>query len=162
MHQAQAGALAFLGALHDDDEASLIFFDRHIYPAVGPVRLAEGRTVLQERIRSVVAEGGTALYDATASAWAAARERARKDPSRIHAVVVMTDGKDEGSKLSLPALRNRLGGEGDSEVKVFTIAYGDDADPAVLASIAEAARGSSARGSASNIVQVYEEMASFF
>lgn len=162
MQQAQAGALAFLNALHDNDEASLIFFDRHIYPAIGPVRLADGRKVLEARIREVVAEGGTALYDATASAWAASRERARKDPSRIHAVVVMTDGKDEGSELSLPALRSRLGGEGDSEVKVFTIAYGDDADPAVLTSIAEAARGSSARGSASNIVQVYEEMASFF
>jgi Ca-activated chloride channel family protein len=162
MQQAQAGALAFLNALHDNDEASLIFFDRHIYPAIGPVRLADGRKVLEARIREVVAEGGTALYDATASAWAASRERARKDPSRIHAIVVMTDGKDEGSELSLPALRNRLGGEGDSEVKVFTIAYGDDADPAVLTSIAEAARGSSARGSASNIVQVYEEMASFF
>jgi Ca-activated chloride channel family protein len=162
MQQAQAGALAFLGALHDNDEASLIFFDRHIYPAIGPVRLGEGRKVLEARIREVVAEGGTALYDATASAWAASRERARKDPSRIHAIVVMTDGKDEASELSLPALRSRLGGEGDSEVKVFTIAYGEDADPAVLASIAEAARGSSARGSSSNIVQVYEEMASFF
>ena len=73
----------------------------------------------------------------------------------------MTDGKDEGSQLSLAELRSRLASD-DSDVKVFTIAYGDDADPAVLSSIAEAAKGTSVKGSAGNIVQVYEEMASFF
>jgi Ca-activated chloride channel family protein len=161
MEQAQAGALAFLRALHDRDDVSLIFFDRNIYPAWGPVRLEGGRSGLEERIRTVVAEGGTALYDATAQAFAAAGERARRDRSRIHAVVVMTDGKDEGSKLSLEDLRGKLGGE-ESDVKIFTIAYGEDADPGVLSAIAEAAKGTSVKGSAKDIVQVYEEMASFF
>jgi Ca-activated chloride channel family protein len=161
MEQAQAGALAFLRALHDRDDVSLIFFDRNIYPAWGPVRLSEGRSGLEERIRTVVAEGGTSLYDATAQAFAAAGERARRDRSRIHAVVVMTDGKDEGSTLTLPELRGKLGGE-ETEVKVFTIAYGADADPGVLSAIAEAAKGTSVKGSAKDIVQVYEEMASFF
>ncbi len=161
MQQAQAGALAFLQALHDRDEVSLIFFDRHIYPAWGPVSLSNGRPGLEERIRTVIAEGGTALYDATAQAVSAAAERARRDRSRIHAVVVMTDGKDEGSQLSLADLRGRLGSD-DADVKVFTIAYGDDADPGVLSAIAEAAKGTSVKGNAKDIVQVYQDMASFF
>jgi len=47
-------------------------------------------------------------------------------------------------------------------VKVFTIAYGAGADPKVLAEMAEAGRGTTARGTSANIVQVYQDMASFF
>ena len=47
-------------------------------------------------------------------------------------------------------------------VKVFTIAYGTAADPTVLAQIAEAAQGTSAKGSAETIVQVYRDLSAFF
>jgi Ca-activated chloride channel family protein len=81
--------------------------------------------------------------------------------------MVMTDGRDAGSKLSLAGLRQRLQaarGEssGDAPVKVFTIAYGDEADPKVLADIAEAAGGWSGKGDVSNIKDLYAEAASFF
>ena len=52
--------------------------------------------------------------------------------------------------------------EGSGDVKIFTIAYGDQADPTVLAQIAEAAKGMSAKGSTATIVEVYKDMAAFF
>mgnify|MGYP007014285864 CR=1 FL=1 len=47
-------------------------------------------------------------------------------------------------------------------MKVFTIAYGEQAGGEVLGRIAEAAQGTSAKGSVETIVQVYRDMASFF
>ncbi len=47
-------------------------------------------------------------------------------------------------------------------MKIFTIAYGDQADPTILAQIAEAAKGTSAKGRTATIVEVYRDMAAFF
>jgi len=159
--EAKEGAKSFLSALGPRDRATLLFFDHQLYPAVGPATIASGREEMLARIDGLIAEGGTALYDATAAAYDAALERARKDPSRIHALVVMTDGKDENSRLPLDDLRARLSGEA-APVKVFTIAYGSQADSRILEQIAEAAQGSSFKGTSSNIVQVYQDIASFF
>ena len=161
LDEAKAGAKAFLAGLHEADRVSLLFFDGTIYPPQGPVSPGLERASLIQSVDALSAQGGTALYDATAQAFAAALARARKDPARIHAIVVMTDGKDEDSTLPLSTLRSQLSVEG-APVKVFTIAYGKDADPTVLTQIAEAAGGSSVKGSAENIVQVYQDMAAFF
>jgi Ca-activated chloride channel family protein len=161
--EARAGARSFLGALGDRDEATLLFFDSEVYPAIGPVRLGTGRSKLLDRLDGVTADGGTSLYEAIARAYDIEAARAASAPNRIHAVVVMTDGKDENSTITLEALQGRFPREKDeSPVKVFTIAYGTQAEGRVLEQIAEAARGSSARGSIESIREVYLDMASFF
>lgn len=162
--QAKQGAKAFLDILHPTDEVTLIFFDGRVYPPVGPRKLdAAGKTELVSRIDNVLADGKTALYDATADAYGMVQNRAAAAPGTLHAVLVMTDGNDEGSKLSLNELLRKFTPGTESEpVKVFTIAYGDQADPRVLEQIAEAAQGTSAKGSVDSIVQVYRDMASFF
>jgi Ca-activated chloride channel family protein len=96
----------------------------------------------------------------TAKAYQVALQRAGK-AGKIHAVVVMTDGKDESSSMSLEALTKQFP-EGETPVKVFTITYGKNADPKILEQIAEAAGGAAAKGNVESIVQVYEDMASFF
>ncbi len=162
--QAKAAAKSFLDNLGKRDSVGLLFFDSQAYPVFGPFTLGEGREKLKARIDQAFAKGGTALYDAVAQAYLLQKERARKDPRRIHALLVLTDGVDENStRYSLAQLREILGrDEEGTGVKVFTIAYGAGADPKVLAEIAEAGRGTSARGTAANIVQVYQDMASFF
>jgi Ca-activated chloride channel homolog len=158
--EAKVGAKAFFQTLHDRDEVTLLFFDSTLYPAIGPLQLAKSRAELDSRVDNTIAQGGTALYDAVAEAYSIAQKRAAAERGRIHAVVVMTDGKDERSKLALDELTQRFSSE-DTEVKVFTISYGD-ADPQVLERIANAAKGSTAKGSPETIVQVYKDMASFF
>ena len=78
------------------------------------------------------ASGGTSLYQAVARAFDLSRERAAADPSRNHAVVVMTDGVDESSDLTLAQLQRRLSSEGEPAVRIYTIAYGDGASDVVL------------------------------
>jgi len=161
--QAKTGAKAFLNSLGDRDLVSILLFDSKLYPEVGPMPLGANRATLAERIDGVIASGGTALYEATSQAYQKAAERAKTEPGRIHAVVVMTDGKDENSTLSLDELEHKLRIEGgEAPVKVFTIAYGEQAGGEVLGRIAEAAQGTSAKGNVETIVQVYRDMASFF
>jgi Ca-activated chloride channel family protein len=160
--EAKRGAQAFLDGLLPSDTVSLLFFDNNVYPPVGPRDIASGKLDLSERIRMVIAEGGTALYDAVLDAYEAMDARARNQPDRIHALVVMTDGKDEGSRATLEQIQSKLRSEEDAPVKVFTIAYGAQAQGAALTAIAEAGRGSHSGGSVGNIVQVYRDIASFF
>jgi Ca-activated chloride channel homolog len=160
MVQAKIGTRSFIDSLTPRDEVSLLFFDSQVYPATQPLMLSSDRKVLYDRVDSVAAEGGTALYDAIASAYAAAELRAKKRPGEIHALIVMTDGVDENSKMTLPQLKARLKGE-DASVRIFTIAYGAKAETTVLTDIAEAGRGTFAKGDVSSIREVFKEMASF-
>src|SRR5262249_7113135 len=83
LEQARAGALAFLKALQDRDQVSLQLFDNHVYPSIGPGPLGKLRPALEGELQAVQAGGGTALYEATAQAFDAARERAGSDATRI-------------------------------------------------------------------------------
>jgi Ca-activated chloride channel family protein len=96
------------------------------------------------------------------AAYQAIDQRARKEPERIHALVVMTDGKDEHGQATLAMVKQKLASEDEAPVKVFTIAYGSAAQGEALATIAEAGRGSQSLGTVENIVQVYRDIASFF
>ncbi|WNG44895.1 VWA domain-containing protein [Archangium minus] len=161
--EAKVGAKRFLESLSDRDEVTLVLFDNNVYPPMGPVELGKGRAELLGRVDNIIANGGTALYSATQAAYKIARERALKEPGKIHAVVVMTDGKDEHSTLTLGDLEKGLNASSEENpVRIFTIAYGQGAESKVLERIAEAAKGSSAKGSVEDIVQVYRDMASFF
>lgn len=170
LDEAQAGAKAFVTSLGDRDEVTFAPFDHVVHPERGPLRLGDpgARTRLGSDVDMTAADGGTALYDAIALAHERALGRAARTPGSIHAVVVMTDGRDEGSRTTLPALRERLqrasssDASGDAPVKLFTIAYGSGAQTKVLEEIAEAAGGWSGRGSVDTIRDVYVEVASFF
>lgn len=161
--QAKAGARTFLDQLGDRDTASLAFFDTLVAPPSPAVLLAEGgRETLVTRVDGTLATGGTALYDAVGQAFDGAKQRAAAEPGRIHAVVVLTDGRDANSTTKLDALVAKLGSDDEAPVKVFTIAYGRDADPTVLQQISEAGKGAAVTGGTSDIGSVFFDMAAFF
>lgn len=87
---------------------------------------------------------GTPLYDAVLKAYEAMSERA--EPGRINAIVVLSDGEDTDSAISLDSLIAKIGkstkeGGDDAPVRIFTIAYGEGADPTALQRIADATGG---------------------
>lgn len=163
MEEAKRGAKAFLAGLDPRDRVTLQFFDSRIYPPVGPFEVGKARAELEARIDGTIASGGTALYDAIAAGVAQlGKAGKRRDSShRIRAVVAMTDGKDENSRLTQELVRRGLGGE-QSEVIVFTVGYGDHVDTGVLTSIADAGNGGFARGDVASIIQVFRDMAAYF
>jgi Ca-activated chloride channel homolog len=99
------------------------------------------RDRLTKAVGSLEGTGGTGLYDALDAAY---REvLSDSDDSRINAVVVLTDGKNDvrgGIELDqlLDLLRTGVNGR---TARVITIAYGPDADTEVLARIATASKG---------------------
>ncbi len=163
--EAKQGAKAFLASLDPRDRVTLLFFDGRIYPPIGPLEVGKSRKELEDRIDGVIASGGTALYDAVDAAVTLMRKPDRQAKQRIRAVVAMTDGKDENSKLGQAAVEKSLGaGEGreQSDVIVFTVAYGGAADDGILESIANAGNGGFARGDVASIIQVFRDLAAYF
>jgi Ca-activated chloride channel homolog len=164
LKSAKEGAVSFLKNLGDRDQVSLLLFDNNVYTATEPKALGNGgREELITRIQGATADGGTALYDATIAGFKGSQARANMATNQIHAIVVMTDGKDESSSATLEQVKQVLNVSDElGSIKVFTIAYGAGADPTVLAEIAEAGKGSTAKGDTASILSVFQDMAAFF
>jgi Ca-activated chloride channel family protein len=92
--------------------------------------------------------------------------RALHDDTRINAVVVLTDGQDNQSDISLGSLVSQLRSHNQQSeqqvVRVFTIAYGDGAERDKLAQIAKASGGEEFSGDPTEIEAVYRTISSFF
>lgn len=143
---AKRAAASAVDLLAPDDQVSLWVFStqqdgskpyRELVP-FGPA--AERNAALKAQIADLVPSGGTGLYATTRAA--AASLAAAFDPTRINAVVVLTDGRNEfPADNSIDSLTRALTGEdADRTVRVFPIAYGDDADLGELTAIADASR----------------------
>lgn len=95
------------------------------------------RSHIEDSVGELKTDSDTALY--TTIDDAVKQLRANYDPSAINAVVVLTDGKNETSGgPSLEGLRNTISDPNKDPVRVFTIAYGAQADTKALQEIAEA------------------------
>ncbi|WP_061299439.1 substrate-binding and vWA domain-containing protein [Herbidospora cretacea] len=98
------------------------------------------RDELRAEIDRLRPQGATGLYDTALAAVKHVRKKARSDT--INAVVLLTDGRNEVQQsISLDDLLKGLGAE--DPVRVFTIAYGADADLATLKTISETTRAAS-------------------
>ena len=116
---------------------------------------------LQDRIRQLFAGGETALYDAIDAGYRHLHEAPRKD--MMSAVIVLTDGLDNRSKIKLEALLDRIKGQPGrtNETRIFTIAYGEDPNFEILKRIAEATQAKAEKGTPETIQKVIKDIASF-
>ncbi|WP_307848609.1 substrate-binding and VWA domain-containing protein [Microbispora oryzae] len=136
--QAATGALPQFGP---NDRVGLWLFsvkqdgDRDYRELVPMARNTRGK--LRARIDGLVPGGGTGLYDTALASYDYVREHRSGDA--INAVVFLTDGKNEdNASISLDRLLGRLKTEpGQDTVRIFTIAYGRDADLGVLKKISQ-------------------------
>lgn len=165
LKQAKQGALDFLAQLDGRDRVSVLMFNDKVPDATEPLLLGTSRNQLNDTVSGTFADGGTALYDAVAKAHDELAELAKQNAKRTYAVVVLTDGKDEHSKLDLDGVKQVVKQPveaSEASVRLFTIAYGAGADGKLLADLAESGGGASFKGDAASIRQVYRDLASFF
>ena len=110
-------------------------------------RIGDVRENLRSKIRDLVPLNGTPLYTATQTAYE--HQLDEFDPTRINAVVLLSDGvNDDGEpdddrdqlESLLDALSADAEGSQGQAVRVFPISYGEDADLATLRRIAEASQ----------------------
>ena len=78
-------------------------------------------------------------------------------------MVVLTDGEDNKSKLKLDELVSKIKVDGEKKtIRVFTIAYGEDASEKVLQAIADATQAKSYKGTPENIRTIFQDIGTFF
>ncbi len=163
MENAKAGAEQLVELLDDEDTFSLLPFNRTPSWAVQGARLGDARQEVLQTLRGIFADGGTALYDSIALAYERKLQELRENPGRIAAIVVLTDGEDTDSRLSLDGLLRRIrAGREDRGVRVFTIGYGGSSQKEVLQAIADATRARFYAGNPANIRTVFREISTFF
>jgi len=149
-----SGVQSTVGHFRSTDEVGVWAFTTGISSKLGksvvPVRefsaLADGKEGLKDSVTDLknANKGGTPLYDAISTSYDYMQKHA--ETGRINAIVVLTDGADTDSQISLQSLLVKLnsakkeGGEG-AQVRIFPIAYGKEANKDVLSQIAKASGG---------------------
>jgi Ca-activated chloride channel family protein len=150
---AKQAAIDAIDQFGSDDEVGLRIFstelgdagDQEFLDLVDYGRIGDIGEKIKSTIRGLVPTNGTPLYDVIQSSYDKASDA--YDPSRINAVVLLTDGmnddgntSDDGRQLDklITSLRSGTEGENSKPIRVFTIGYGADADLDVLRRIAEA------------------------
>jgi Ca-activated chloride channel family protein len=161
--QAKRGLRDFLALLTPADRVGLMRFSSSVHPVEPIATVKRSRRTLLRQIRRLVADGDTALYDAANRGIGAVR--ALGDRTRINAVVLLTDGNDTIGRTTEEEVVAPLKAHSESEgitVRVFTIAYGSNANNSVLTDIADASGGKPFAGDPDEIQAVYKTIASFF
>ena len=145
----------------DRDQAGLITFATsvHVRHPLQPLTDA-GRAELRTAINQIQAKGNTALIDGVWQAYTALQLQG--DLEAINAIVVMTDGQENHSEQSLASLRRRIEREDGLPVVIFTIAFGSDADEALMRSIAEIGGGQFRRADETDIEELYKIISTYF
>ncbi|MGC8872934.1 MAG: extracellular solute-binding protein [Chloroflexia bacterium] len=158
----QDGLKLFLSNLADDDSVGVLTFNDEItqLSPMGPLGPKRGR--LAEEIDRLEAGYKTILHEVTLEALRQAN--AVYDPNRINAVVLMSDGLDTASRIGKRQMLQEVERYARSPraIRIFTIAYGGDADRELLEQIATLTGGRMVEGTPENIRRVYVILSSYF
>jgi Ca-activated chloride channel family protein len=160
---ARASLLQFVQKLDDRDRLRIDLFSSDISTLTPLSPLGEKRQKVLDSVSGVFENGNTALYDATIRAYEDLQVEG--DPKHIRAIVVLSDGQDTASAATTQDVINLMTAtesEGGNAIKVFTIAFGGDADKVVLEAIANPSGGRQFDSSPENIQKIYDEIATFF
>jgi Ca-activated chloride channel family protein len=155
--------LQFINLLDDGDRLQVVAFSTSVNTIVQLAPVGVQRDAVIRRVSGIVEGGNTQLYGATLAAYNDLK--AQSNARHIRAVVVLSDGQDNASKLTLDQLVAQISASGEDSgdaIKLFTIAFGKDADKDILTRMAESTGGKMYEGDPKNINQVYAEIATFF
>jgi Ca-activated chloride channel family protein len=174
---AKEAAVSALDQFKDADEVGLWVFSTDLGGADPNVRdlvpiapIGDQRDVLAQQIEAQFPTNGTPLYDVTDKAYTTMVDE--YDPSKINAVVLLTDGRnddgqptDDQDQFAELIQSLQAGGEGASSqpVRLFTISYGEDADAVTLRAMSQATKAATYNASnPATIEQVFTAVISNF
>lgn len=151
-------AAQFVQQMGNDDVISLISFSTSVRVLMENQKIGVGRASATSAIKSLNANGNTALFDAVAQG--AALVAKYNSPSRTNLMIVLTDGLDNSSKRKFDA--SLIKDATANNTSLYTVAYGGDANTEQLDSLAKQSNGTSYIGSEANISQIYQDMSAAF
>ena len=159
--QAQIALDVFLDQIQGDAErVGLIQFATGVNTPVYLDELGNNRAALESAVAGLRAQGDTALVDGVYEAYRRLQELG--DAERINAIVVMTDGQENNSRMSQRELVREMTQGARVPVVVFCIAYGGDADIATLQTISEPTGGQVRQGDLETIRDLYKILSTYF
>jgi len=160
---ARNSLMQFINLLDERDRLQVIVFNTDIITLTDLSLVGDKRQNVINRVSGIVEGGGTRLYDAVLEAYQGLENTG--DPNHIRSVVVLSDGEDTESFNYLSDVLSQIGATGEeagSSIKLFTIAFGEDADKDILKQIAESTGGKQYDSDPKTINKVYSEIATFF
>ncbi len=155
----KAGLGTFLSRILPEDRVGLVIFSTESRLVVPPAPLSDVRIRLDDAIAAMRAQGRTALYDALIDGKEALDNLPPTDDDRIRAIVLLSDGLDNSSRVTLEQVR--LAFE-ESGISIFPVAYGMDADTDALQQIATFSRTILVQGDTGDIGQIFENLSRYF
>ena len=159
------GVNSFIGQMEPDDEIIVIAFNHEINELDPSGKVGEVSETLRGRVNGLYAEGGTALH------WAVILGLQRVETlrqefgdDRLYGIVLLSDGKNEaeGGPTRAEMLSQLPEGTEASGTKIFTIAYGDDADLDLLRTLSNRTNALSLSGTEKDILEIYLAISSYF
>lgn len=165
---ALGGAVGFLDQMYSDDYVIVYQFSHKINELSPQGLVGEVREQLRQTIRGLYAEGGTALHEVMIRALDKAAMVQTADraagQNRLYAIVLLSDGKNEvaGGPTENDLLARLPSGDQPGAVRIYTIAYGDDANKDLLSTLANRTNGKMFTSDPTNIQNVYFLISSEF
>jgi Ca-activated chloride channel family protein len=160
---ARSSLMEFVNKLEDRDRIKIIIFSNEITVLTDLTEIGPKRSNVLDSISGIFENGDTRLYDASLQAYS--DHQLDANPRHIRSIVILTDGQDTASTSTLEDLMvliRKNQGEGGNSIKLFTIAFGDDADRDILKMIADPTGGKEYDSSPENIQKIYDDIATFF
>lgn len=160
---ARSSLLQFVQKLDDRDRLRIDLFSNDLTTLTPLTPIGDKRQQVLDSVSGIFEQGNTSLYDAVLRAYGDLQSEG--DPKHIRAIVVLSDGEDTSSSATLQNVIDEIQGtesEGGNAIKVFTIAFGSDADKETLQGIADPSGGKEYDSSPDTIQKIYDEIATFF
>jgi Ca-activated chloride channel family protein len=160
---ARSSLLQFVNKLDERDRLRIDLFNDQIATLTPLTPIGPKRQQVLDSVSGIFEQNDTSLYDAILKAYGDLQVEG--DPNHIRAIVVLSDGDDTVSNATLAQVIQQIQaseGEGGNAIKVFTIAFGEDADSDILKQIAEPSGGRQYNSSPETIQKIYDEISTFF
>jgi Ca-activated chloride channel family protein len=154
------GTINFLNQLEQDDEVIIYSFNYDTERLQPSGRVGDVVESLRQSLRGLHAGDSTRLYDSVCMAVDLAKDMQMADEARgdkrLYGIVVLSDGRDTASSLNSSGMFKCLpSGEDVEGIKIFTIAYGNNANEAILQRISDQTNGKYYVGDPDTIEEVY-------
>ncbi len=155
---ARDSTVEFLRRLDADDHVGVMVFNDYVTTFAEPSRAGTAVEGLANRVSGLTADGSTNLYGAVCEAVQQLENtKQQSSENRLYGIVVLSDGEDTVEQVTanqmftscLPANPEVDG------IKIFPIAFGEDADTDVLSQIASATAGQMFKADPTSISNIY-------
>jgi Ca-activated chloride channel family protein len=163
MDSAKRGAMEFIKSMKPRDQLMVTVFNHEVTELIPLCAVRECGEKALSVVDGVFAEGNTSLYDVVLQSYARLHELQQREPRRRYSILLLSDGKDTSSRRNRNDFLDALpSGEDYAVPKVYSIAYGPEADKDLLAEISNRTNARLFTSSPEEISKTYRELSANF